>query len=76
MDSKACESMCKPSSSFAERSIYLQQKNLLTWLTEEAIATGNGPELVVSAVLASNFVAIHTSSIVREFPLTVMYIHV
>ncbi|KAI0732428.1 cytochrome P450 [Fomitopsis betulina] len=38
-------------------------KNLLTWLAEEAIATGNGPELVVSAVLASNFVAIHTSSI-------------
>ncbi|KZT73242.1 cytochrome P450 [Daedalea quercina L-15889] len=38
-------------------------KNLLTWLTEEAKATGNGPEIVVSALLSSNFVAIHTSSI-------------
>ncbi|KAH9929782.1 cytochrome P450 [Fomitopsis serialis] len=38
-------------------------KNLLTWLTEEAKTTGHRPEIVVSALLSSNFVAIHTSSI-------------
>ncbi|KAH9837371.1 cytochrome P450 [Rhodofomes roseus] len=38
-------------------------KNLLTWLTEEAKAKGVRAEIVVSALLSSNFVAIHTSSI-------------
>ncbi|KAH9918497.1 cytochrome P450 [Fomitopsis serialis] len=38
-------------------------KNLLTWLTEEAKAAGHGPEVVISALLSSNFTAIHTSAI-------------
>ncbi|KZT08801.1 cytochrome P450 [Laetiporus sulphureus 93-53] len=36
--------------------------NFMTWLVEEAMATGKTVDLVVQALLASNFVAIHTSS--------------
>ncbi|PCH34303.1 cytochrome P450 [Wolfiporia cocos MD-104 SS10] len=38
-------------------------QDLLTWLVEEANAVGGSTDLIVQALLASNFVATHTSSI-------------